>query len=375
MPTVSLSPEVLIGLGAYPDAPIRPAALNQPPRAYGLPEDNRGGRKVGRINWSQSQGGEFSFQFIPQLTQEIDFTIAALKAAASGKPIAQARGLPVTARPGERPDPMLVDHVDRILQLQRAGRSWIYTYPYGEIAAFIPGLTREQLASVKNQLWKPEWGNPATITADIVAAIDEEIAWLEGNLKTADTMLMEISGYEPWLTDVLKQFQTYVNWFQDHLKHKEDKTRAIGVALSAISTVLNFIPVVGNILALVVEAVNVGIQVNAFKVQLQALADAGGRIFAGQVAAAVLEAVAVTKTEVLNVADLLTYELEYRKLERQILGGPSATVTTPLPDPGDNMDDAMRRLNVPMPRPNVMPLALAAGGAAVFAALMLRGRR
>lgn len=375
MPLVGYAPGELIGLGAYPDAPIRPPALHQPPRAYGLPEDNLGGRKVGRINWSRSQGTDFAFDYIPQLTQEIDFTIAALKAAVAGKPIAQPRGLPVTARPGERPDSAMVSHVDRILQMQRAGRSWIYTYPYSEIAAFIPGLTREQLASVKNQLWKPEWGPADAINADLIATLDAEIAWLEGNLKTGNAMLMEIGTYEPWLANVLQQFATYVNWFKRHLEKKEEKTRVIGAALSAISTVLNFIPVVGNILALVVEGVNVGIQINAFKQQLQALADAGGRVFAGQVAASLMEAVAVTKAEVLNAVDLLTYELEYRKLERQILGGPNATVTTPLPDPGDQMDDAMQRLNVALPRPAVGPLVLAAGGAAVFAALALRGRR
>lgn len=376
MPMVGYATEELIGLGAYPPVKIQAPAIHQPPRVYGAARDRKT-FMLPRVDWTQTQqrGGMFVFQFIPQLTAEIDFTIAALKAAAAGKPIARPRGLPETARPGERPDSNMVMHVDAILQLQRAGRSWIYTFPYTEIAAFIPGLTREQLASVKNQLWKPEWGPPAEINADIVESLDGEIQWLEGRLKVIDEMLLEVTSYEPWLKAVLHQFATYVQWFKRHLEKKEEKTRAIGVALSATALVLNFVPVVGNILALVVEGVNIYIQVDAFKKQLEALAEAGGKIFGGQVAAALMEAVTVTKIELLNARDFLSFELEYRALEREILGGPNLVVTTGLDDPGDKMDVAMQRLNVGPPRPAVGTMALALGGFAAFAALALRGRR
>jgi hypothetical protein len=321
MPMVSLP--VVPGLGAYPSA-TEPPRLQSAGDQYGLPKAPRD------FSPDKFRRNEPAFLFRSDVIAEIDFARAALIAARDGKPILD-RALPVAGS-----DRALQAHLARLLQTQRTGRAWLYEWTYGEIADAVPGLTRAHLATVRNALWNPLWGPTTAAVTDRLTALTAERQWLRDRAADVTAWQAEIRTYEAWLVDVLATFQRYVEWFTDHLKDKGAKAAEIARVLDIASVVVNFVPVVGQILSLILTAVSAGIQVNAFREQLKGLAAAGGRIYAGQVAANVLEATAVVQTELANLADRLDFEAKIRATEQKIL-----ETTSPALAPGDRLDAAL----------------------------------
>lgn len=178
------------------------------------------------------------------------------------------------------------------LALLAQARAWLIDLPPATLAELFPGLTPALLAQARRALL------PGVNLRGLARArVTAELAQLDATALRLTQLQGELEASLDWTQQLLKQFQTYATWFQKHLERKAEKTKVISNALSVISTVLNFVPVVGWALALIVEAVNVGIQLDALRDSLKAMEAAGGRIQAGVTYVALMEQLATGYAE------------------------------------------------------------------------------
>lgn len=255
--------------------------------------------------WRYEWGvGEPHWQLTLAVQQQVAWTVLAVEAI--------RRGVPVDVAPLPR-DPDL-------LAAMRLGRRWVAETPTAILQDWFPGLTAAQVAAARALLLPAALRlDPDTLRAERLAELQAQAAQVQQWQQRLGALAAELDTYAPWLQAVGRQFQTYVTWFQQHLQNKAEKTANISRALEATATAVQWIPYVGQIIALVLIAVDVGVQVDAFRDQLRALAGAGGRIAAGQLMADAAEATAVTRTMLANAVDDLQWEAEILERERALL--------------------------------------------------------
>jgi len=209
-------------------------------------------------------------------------------------------------------------------------RGWLLDLPEAVLQELFPGVTSTLLARARRELLPG-----VDLIAVELVRLQSELTTLTADRARVAALQAEVEATLTWGQAVLKQFQTYVTWFQHHLEAQAKKTAAISTALTAISTVAQFVPVVGWAVALILDVANVGIQLDAFRDTLKALEAAGGRAQAGYTYVATMEACAQAYAALDALAQDLDVAIAVREAERALLvrlraaAGGSAVVVAP----------------------------------------------
>lgn len=185
-----------------------------------------------------------------------------------------------------------------LLALLVNGRSWLLTMPEWELTELFPGLTPQVLGQARRLLLP---GQDAVGIAR--AKLEADAAKFAADHARMVVLRAELQRYLAFAQDTLKQFQTYVTWVQHHERKKEKRTQAMSQALTAISTVLYFVPVVGWALGALVDTANVAMQLQRMKDSIAAMQAAGLRVAGAQTYVGVMEALGVAIAEVENARD------------------------------------------------------------------------
>jgi hypothetical protein len=123
-----------------------------------------------------------------------------------------------------------------------------------------------------------------------------------------------------------------------------------------VSSAVSWIPVVGWIIALVIAAVNISLEVHRMRETMHAVLKAGGRVYAMEMAIALTEALAQTYAEVKDTQAQIDFELMVRN-----------ELLARLKQPG-NLQDGLHP--VQKAKANLMKWGLIAGGLGAAAALV-----
>ena len=195
-----------------------------------------------------------------------------------------------------------------LLALIINGRAWLLTLPDWELFDLFPGLTPKTLAYARRLLIPGR-----DVVAIATAKVQGDVARLESDLTRLNTLYVEMMRYVEFAQDTLKQFQTYITWFQHHLKKKEKKTQVIAAALQSVSAVLYFVPVVGWALGLLVDAANIAFQLDRMKSAIAAMQAAGARVEAANVYVALMESLGTTLADLENALGAVEWQLEFQR--------------------------------------------------------------
>lgn len=201
-----------------------------------------------------------------------------------------------------------------LLALIVNGRAWLITLPDWELYDMFPGLTPDILAYARRVLLPGQ-----DVVGIAEAKVRADIARLGTDLTRLNALHAEVMRYVQFANDTLNQFQTYVKWFEHHQKKIEKRTQVIAASLTAVSTVLYFVPVVGWILGLLVDSANVGFQLQRMKEAIAAMQAAGGRVAAAQVYIALMEALSTVMAHVENAQAIIEWQLHLQEEQLKIL--------------------------------------------------------
>ena len=257
-----------------------------------------------RISWRRQEaltgprGGEWA--------RQAAWAAQALQALIEGQPVA-VRPFPT--------DPEL-------LALIVNGRSWLLTLPEWELNDLFPGLTPSILARARRILL-PGRDVLRIAHAKLVADADT----LAKNHARMVVLRAELQRYLSFAQDTMAQFQTYVRWFEHHQKKKEKRTQVVSAALTAVSTVLYWVPVVGWALGALVDAANLAFQLDRMKGAIEAMQAAGMRVEGARLYVAVMEALGQAIAEVEWARDESLWMLEFTREQIAVLdaiGRPAA---------------------------------------------------
>jgi hypothetical protein len=180
-----------------------------------------------------------------------------------------------------------------LLALIVNGRAWLITLPEWELNDLFPGLTPQILAQARRILLPGQ-----DVIGIARAKMEADAAKFDTDHKRMIVLRAELQRYLVFAQDTMKQFQTYVRWFQHHERKKAKRTQAVAGALAAVSTVLYFIPVVGWARGLIVDAVSSAWQLDRMKSAIEAMQAAGLGVEGARLYVAVMEALAQAIAEV-----------------------------------------------------------------------------
>jgi hypothetical protein len=215
-----------------------------------------------------------------------------------------------------------------LLALIVNGRAWLLTLPEWQLYDAFPGLTPKILAYARRVLIPGH---------DVIAIAEAKLQADIERLKTDSARLAKLRAetmrYANFANDTMKQFQTYITWFEHHMKKKEKRTQVVAGVMTAVSTVLYFIPVVGWALGLILDSVNVAWQLDRMKDAIEAMQAAGARVEGARVYVALMESLAVVITHLDNAEGVVNWQLHLQEKQLEILKTVSRPAVEGAPQP------------------------------------------
>jgi hypothetical protein len=253
--------------------------------------------------------------------------------------------------------------------------AWLYEWPDDGIIEMVPNATLERIGAARAQLFPPGLTD-VTISTLRIQEMTNNLAWAAAEKQKLLDIQKALMRYEVWLRRVLGRFQQYIIWFQHHLRKKEKKNNAVNTAITAVGVVINFIPVVGQILSALITVAQVALIAEQMKEQLRALAAAGGKIYAGEMSATMAEYMVALNEEIKNALDFLSAQEQMFVMtianEQSLLESLNVPIPTPKPKP-PTPPEPDSPIPVPVEEPGVNMLMLAGVAAAAVAAVVVMG--